>query len=218
MTSGTPQPPDESAPGTAAVTTEPPPVDPSKGTGFGVVALVLGGFGGVVPFLPVDLGDARAWLPLPFVLPGLVIGLVGCTGTRRGNAWAIVGSIVCVIAVGLSTVMLIAAPRDGKGTAGPGHTAEILRDELDVRFGERRIDPETGILYVTVTLYNKGPYTASYGITVDVDAGETCERGAHASNLAPGASYQVEIGSCSSKMRRGEDMNVRVTKASKDRY
>jgi hypothetical protein len=208
MTSETP--PDE-------YTHDTPAVDPVKSTRFGVVALVLGGFGGVVPFLPADLGDARAWLPLPFVLPGLVIGLIGCTETRRGNAWAIVGSIVCTIAVGLSTVMLIAAPGDGKDTAGPGHTEEILRDELDVRLGERRIDPETGLLYVTVTLYNKGPYTASYGVTLEVDAGGTCEDGVSA-RLAPGASYQAEIDSCSSKMNRGEDMNVLVTKASKDSY
>jgi hypothetical protein len=154
---------------------------------------------------------------LPFVLPGLVIGLMGCTGTRRGNAWAIVGSIVCTIAVGLSTVMLIAAPRDGKDTAGPGHTEEILRDELDVRFGERRIDPQTGILYVTVTLYNKGPYTASYGVTFEVDGRENCEDGVHARRLAPGASYQAEVGSCE-KLDMGEDMNVLVTEASKDPY
>lgn len=215
MTSGTPQPPDEATPATAAVTAD--PVDPRRSTGFGVVALVLGGFGGVLPFLPADLGDARAWLPLPFALAGLVVGIAGCGGPRRGNVWATVGSVVCAIAVGLSTVVLIAAPRSGKDTAGPGHTEEILRDELDVRFGDRRVDQETGYLYVSVTLYNKGPYTASYGVTIEVSGADLCEDSVSASQLPPGASHQGEVGSCS-KPSQGRELRVQVKEARKEPY
>lgn len=206
MTSETPQPPDVTASS---------PVDPTKSRGFGAVALVLGGFGGILPFLPADLGEARPWLPLPFALVGLFVGIFGCGGPRRGNTWAVVGSVVCAIAVGLATVMAIAAPTSGKDTVGSGHTEEILRDELDVRFGERRVDPETGLLYVTVTLYNKGPYTASYGVTIEVDGEENCEDGVGAS-LPPGASHQAEVAACGS----GSRLEVRFTvkEARKESY
>lgn len=216
MTSGTPQPPDESTPDTAEVVTESSPVDPGRGTGFGVVALVLGGLGGVLPFLPVDLGDARAWLPLPFALPGVVVGIMGCTGIRRGNAWAIAGSILCVIAVGLSTVALGFSP-DTKDNSriGEDHTLEILRDELDVRLGERYVDVETGIVSVTVTLYNKGPDAASYSVSIVVDTGEeSCDFGASAHNLVPGASYQDQVTSCSQQVPV-MDVSFQVTSVSK---
>jgi hypothetical protein len=211
MTNETPQPPDEQ------VEAPPPPVEPGRSTGFGVVALVLGGLGGVIPFLPADLGDARAWLPLPFALLGLAVGIFGTSGPRRGNAWATVGAVVCTIAVGLSTVMLIAAPRDGKDTAGPGHTEEILRDELDVRLGERRTDPETGFVYLTVTLYNKGPYTASYTARFEVNAEEPCDESVTGHHLAPGASHQEEVGTCSRQVDMAE-VTYTVVEAVKDPY
>lgn len=200
MTSGTPQTPDESTPGTAPVAVEPPPVDPGKGTGFGVVALVLGGLGCVLPLVPFDLADARAWISLPFALPGLVLGVLGCTGVRRGNAWSIAGSVLCAIAVGLSAVLIGFSP-DPKENSGDGdHTRMILRDELDVRIGERYIDPENGIVSVNVTLYNKGPEAASYVATFAVDnRKETCEEAVSARNLVPDGSYQQQISSCSSK-------------------
>jgi hypothetical protein len=208
MTTATPQPPE---------TTSSPPVDPTKSRGFGAVALVLGGFGGVLPFLPADLGEARPWLPLPFALVGLFVGIFGCGGPRRGNTWAVVGSVVCAIAVGLATVMAIAAPKSGKGTVGDGHTEEILRDELDVRIGDRRLDPETGYLFVSVTLYNKGPYTATYGVTIEVDGEDLCEDTVGGSPLPPGASIQGEVGGCTTP-RPGSEMSVRVKDAHKESY
>ena len=205
MTSATPQTPEATS----------PPVDPTKTRGFGAVALVLGGFAGVLPFLPADLGEARPWLPLPFALVGLFVGIAGCGGARRGNTWAVVGSVVCAIAVGMATVVAIAAPKSGKDTAGPGHTEEILSDELDVRFGERRVDPETGLLYMTVTLYNKGPYTASYGVTIEVDGEENCEESVSAS-LPPGASHQGEVATCGSRSRL--EVRFTVKEAHKETY
>ena len=197
--------------------TPPPatPVDPARTRGFGAVALVLGGFAGLLPFLPADLGEAGPWLPLPFALVGLFVGIFGCGGQRRGNTWAVVGSVVCAIAVGLATVLAIAAPKSGKDTVGPGHTEEILRDELDVRLGERRVDPETGLVYMTVTLYNKGPYTASYGVTIEVDGEESCEDGVSAS-LPPGASHQAEVAACDSGAPR--EVRFTVTEAHKESY
>lgn len=209
MTSGPPQPPAEPAPA---------PVDPAKSSGFGVVALVLGGFAGVLPFLPADLGEARAWLPLPFALAGLFVAVTGLSGRRRGNTWAVVGSVVCAIALGMSAVMAIATPKSGKGTAGEGHTEEILRDELDVRFGDRRLDPETGYVFVSVTLYNKGPYTATYGVTIQVDGGEDlCEDSVSASELPPGGSRQGEVGGCT-KPQPGSAFGVEVKEAHKEPY
>lgn len=196
----------------------PPPADPVAGTGFGVVALVLGGLGCLLPLLPFALGDARAWISLPFALPGLIVGLMGTNARRRGNVWAIVGSIVCTVAVGLSAVLLIGFRHDPKATTGPGHTAEILRDELDVRIGERYVDPKTGAMAVTVTLYNKGPDTADYGVKLEVSAGGDLCEGTVAANLAPGASHQGMVDSCSGRDASATDMEVTVKEASKSPF
>lgn len=195
----------------------PRPAIPPAGTGFGVVALVLGGLGCLLPLLPFPLGDAQSWISLPFALPGLVIGIVGTNGHRRGNVWAIVGSIVCTVAVGLSAVMLIGFRHDPKATTGPGHTEEILRDELDVRVGERYVDPETGAVAVVVTLYNKGQDTADYGVTLEVhDSGTLCEKPVAVSGLAPGASFQGFVDGCPKQHSHSPtNMEVRVTEAHK---
>lgn len=201
--------PDEPAP-------PPTPAVPPAGTGFGVVALVLGGLGCLLPLLPFALGDARAWISLPFALPGLVIGIMGTSGRRRGDVWATAGSIVCTVAVGLSAVMLIGFRHDPKATTGPGHTEEILRDELDVRIGERYVDPETGEAVVTVTLYNKGQDTADYGVTFEVSAsGDLCEDTIAASALPPGGSHQGKLGGCGGSFASVTDMEVTVTEADK---
>lgn len=197
----------------------PPPPNPAAGNGFGVVALVLGGMGCLLSLLPFALGDARAWIALPFTLPGLAVGLAGCGGRRRGNVWAIVGSVLCTIAVGLSAVLLIGFRHDPKATAGPGHTAEILRDELDVRLGERYTDPETGAVILTVTLYNKGQDTADYVVRFEVsDSGELCEDSVAANHLAPGASHQGKLGGCKGRFASLTDMEVTVTEAVKSEF
>ena len=81
----------------------------SKSAGPGVIALVLGILGIVVPFLPIDLINGRGLLALPFGLVGLVFALIGCTGGRRGMGVAIAGLVLCVLALAIGIVMLTGA-------------------------------------------------------------------------------------------------------------
>ncbi|MGK8507435.1 hypothetical protein ACRS5S_05045 [Nocardia asiatica] len=80
------------------------PVEPSKGAGFAVLALVLGAAGLVIPFLPIDLSGVRQYLAYVFALPGLIFGVLGCAGPRRGKALAITGAILSLLALGIWTV------------------------------------------------------------------------------------------------------------------
>ncbi|MBF6339351.1 hypothetical protein IU450_26155 [Nocardia abscessus] len=66
-----------------------------------MIALILGVAALVVPFLPIDLSEVRQYGAYVFALPGLVFGIVGCTGARRGKAVAITGSVFCVLALGI---------------------------------------------------------------------------------------------------------------------
>ncbi|WP_174187741.1 hypothetical protein [Nocardia barduliensis] len=80
------------------------PVVPSKGYGFAVLALALGVAALVVPFLPIDLWEVRQYLAYVFALPGLIFGVLGCTGPRRGKAVAITGSVLSLLALGIWTI------------------------------------------------------------------------------------------------------------------
>ena len=71
------------------------------------MAVILGVAGCVLPLTPFNLDHVRAYIALPFALPGLVVGIIGCTGRRRGTALAVTGSILSVIALGMTAVMLI---------------------------------------------------------------------------------------------------------------
>jgi hypothetical protein len=176
-------------------TPTPPPIDPAKGRWLAIVAVILGVLGCVLPLAPVDLTGVRGYLPLVFGLPGLVVGIIGCTGRRRGKALAAVGSVLCVIAIVLAAIMLI--PR--QDNSGPGdHTQAILRDDLDVQVGEWHPDAATGEMSVTVTLHNKGHKAASFGVTFQQirNGGGTCETGVGVGDLLPGASYQTEMHGC----------------------
>lgn len=192
MTSGTPQPPDhdESAP-VAAPAPLPPPAAP--GTGLGAIAVTLGGLGCLLPLTPFAFSDARDWIPLVFAIPGIVFGLYGCTGRNRGNVLSIVGAILCTIAIGMSTVALT---KFWGNTSAPGdETEELLRDEVDVRLGEVHQDA-SGILSMSVTIYNKSSDFASYDVTFDITGG--CEAHASVSDLLPGASYRGMVSTCGS--------------------
>jgi hypothetical protein len=215
MTSGLPQPSEEPAhddPNVASAGQPDGPTPPARGAWFGVAAAVLGVLALALPWAPV-----RAALLLAFGLPGLAVGIIGCAGRRRGRELAILGSLLSVIAVVMGTVMVVNANRDT--TSGyDNHTEQILRDELDVRLGERYVDAETGIVSVTVTLYNKGQDVASYSVTIQLegrDSDDSCEDGVRADNLAPGASYQEEV-HCSGKTAL-QDLTVQVTEATKNR-
>lgn len=228
MTSGQPQPPDEPTPDTASVAPDPnvahaagspggptPPVDPAKAMGPGAVAVVLGGLGCVVPLVPLDLAGDRGYLALAFALPGLVVGIVGCTGRRRGNTLAVAGSILSGIALGLAVVLLISSARGSSPNTSPDdHTQEVLTDDLDVRFGEVHANA-TGDVSWTVTLHNKGVDTASFMVTIEEDGDDICESSVNVDELAPGASYLGVVNSCTS-LTSPKDFGLQVTKATKE--
>ncbi|GAB1512802.1 hypothetical protein JCM33774_48440 [Actinophytocola sp. KF-1] len=203
MTSGTPRPPDEneSAPAAAPAPPLPPPAAP--GTGLGAIAMVLGGLGCLLPLTPFAFSDAREWLPLVFAIPGVAFGLYGCTGRNRGNVLAIVGVILCTIAIGLSTVAL--TKFWGNPGADGDETEELLRDEIDVHLGEVHQDPESGKLSMSVTIYNKGSDFASYEVTFDVNDSEGgCEATASVSDLFPGASAREMVSTCNAGLEPSE--------------
>lgn len=221
MTSGPLQPSDEPAgQTTTAVAPDPgrPAVEPARSMGYGIVAAILGGLGCLLPLAPLIVTGTRAWISLPFALPGLIIGIMGCTGQRRGNVFAATGLVLCGIAVGLSTVMLISSSQT---SAPKGSTQQILHDELDVRFSDRQVDPVTGDWSTTVTLYNKGSDIASYVVTIGetngaADRGGPCESPVAADELAPGASHQEVIHSCESA-KQVTSLGFQVTKATKNK-
>ena len=209
MTSGTPQPPDENEPAqSTTVAPRPPPAAP--GTWLGAVAVVLGGLGCLLPLTPFAFSDARDWIPLVFAIPGIVFGLYGCTGRNRGNILAIVGAILCTIAIGMSTVAL--TKFWGNPSAPGDRTEELLRDEIDVHLGELQQDPESGILSMSVTIYNKGSDFASYNVTFEVNDSEgVCESEASASDLLPGASVRQMVSTCTPGLKPDE-FSAQITK------
>lgn len=227
MTSGPLQPPEEP---TASVAPDPnvahaagwpggptpAPVDPATGMGLGIVAVILGGIGCVLPLVPFDLAGDRGYLALAFALPGLALGIIGCTGRRRGNALAVAGSILSGIALGLVAVMLISAESgSAPNTAPDDHTQEILSDDLDVRLGEVNVDAATGTVSWTVTLHNKGLDTTSFVVTIEEEGDDICESSVSAHDLVPGASYLRVVSSCTS-LTSPQDFGLQVTKATKE--
>jgi len=84
----------------------PRPAGPATGPGLAVVALVLGVIGCVVWLLPIDESGVRHYLPLPFALGGLVLGIMGLVGNRRGKPVAAVGVILSAIALVLAILMV----------------------------------------------------------------------------------------------------------------
>ncbi|MFI7674103.1 hypothetical protein [Actinophytocola sp. NPDC049390] len=209
MTSGTPQPPDENE-STPVAAPAPVPPRAAPGTGLGAVAVVLGGLGCLLPLTPFAFSDARDWIPLVFAVPGIVFGLYGCTSRNRGNMLAIVGAILCTIAIGLSTVALT---KFWGNPGAPGDdTEELLRDEIDVHLGELQQNPATGIVSMSVTIYNKGSDFASYVVTFDVNDDEgACEAQAYAEDLMPGASVRDMVHTCNPGLDP-EEFNAQITK------
>ncbi|TCO55868.1 DUF308 domain-containing protein [Actinocrispum wychmicini] len=207
---------------TAVVTPDPPGAPARDGRWLGIAAVVLGGFAVVLPLAPADLTGLRAWIGLPFALPGLLAGLAGLSGRRRGKDFAVTGTILCVIATVLAIIMLSNAPKPAAAVDGPGdHTNEVLRDSLDVRLGDVWYDdPDSSRMYLIATLYNKGPDAARFSVEIEnkhLPSGNTCGVSVSTDNLAPGASYQVEVGSCQSVKQGKRWLSFRVSKANKIR-
>ncbi|MEV4150221.1 hypothetical protein AB0J40_41645 [Amycolatopsis sp. NPDC049691] len=79
---------------------------PPKGPGLGIAALVLGLLGLVLPFLPVDMTGFRAYVAFPFGLAGVVLGVLGCIGRRRGKPAAAIGAVVAFLALVAGMIMV----------------------------------------------------------------------------------------------------------------
>ncbi|WP_371401892.1 DUF308 domain-containing protein [Kribbella sp. NBC_00662] len=73
---------------------------------LGVLAFVLGLAALVAPFLPVDMTGFRQYAAFPFALPGVGLAIGGLTGDRRGKPLAVVGAVLCALALGIGAVML----------------------------------------------------------------------------------------------------------------
>ena len=83
-----------------------PPPGPRTGPGLAVVALVLGVVGCVVWLLPIDETGIRHYLPFPFAIGGLVLGIMGLIGPRRGKPMAGLAVVLSVVALLLGMLMV----------------------------------------------------------------------------------------------------------------
>jgi len=76
-----------------------PQAGPAKSPALGIVAMVLGVIAVVLPLAPFDLTGVRVYLAALFGIPGLVVGIIGATGHRRGKALAATGAVLCGLAM-----------------------------------------------------------------------------------------------------------------------
>ncbi|WP_433710713.1 DUF4190 domain-containing protein [Nocardia sp. CA-084685] len=84
----------------------PPTDDRRQRPWFALASVALGIVGCVLPFLPIDLTGVRPLIGLPFAMPGLVLGIVGCTGRHRAKGLAVTGIILSVLALTAEFLML----------------------------------------------------------------------------------------------------------------
>jgi hypothetical protein len=85
----------------------PSPGQPKGTAMLGVLAFVLGLAALVVPFLPVDMTGYRQYTAFPFALPGVGLAIAGLIGARRAKPLAVVGAVLCVLALGVGWIMLL---------------------------------------------------------------------------------------------------------------
>jgi hypothetical protein len=79
----------------------------TKGSALpGVLAFVLGLVALVAPFLPMDMTGFRQYAAFPFALPGIGLAIAGLIGARSGKPLAVVGAVLCVLALGIGAVMI----------------------------------------------------------------------------------------------------------------
>ncbi|WP_326837787.1 hypothetical protein VSH64_23380 [Amycolatopsis rhabdoformis] len=102
---GAPQQPGASMGG---ATQQPRPVQqgPQKNAAPGVLALVCGILGVVVPILPFPLDNVRAWIAFPFAVAALGLGAVGCGARRPTKALAVIGIVFGVLALVIGVIMV----------------------------------------------------------------------------------------------------------------
>jgi len=78
------------------------------GYGLAVAAVVLGLLACVLPLLPANLDLWRQYVALPPAVGGLILAIGGCTGHRRGKPTAVVGIVLCALALALAVFMIAA--------------------------------------------------------------------------------------------------------------
>ena len=84
------------------------PAEQPKGTSLlGVLAFVLGLAALVAPFLPIDMTGYRQYAAFPLALPGVGLAIAGLIGSRRGKPLAVVGAVLCVLALGVGWIMVL---------------------------------------------------------------------------------------------------------------
>ncbi|MER7247774.1 hypothetical protein [Kribbella sp. NPDC000426] len=83
------------------------PAQPKGTATLGVLAFVLGLAGLVAPFLPIDMTGYRQYAAFPLALPGVGLAIAGLIGARRGKPVAVVGAVLCVLALGVGWIMVL---------------------------------------------------------------------------------------------------------------
>jgi hypothetical protein len=198
----------------------PVPPPPGGRRWFAVGAVVLGVLGCVLPFTPLNPAGVRAYVTLAIGLLGLTVGIAGLLGRRRGKELAGTGALLCLVALVVATVGLVNARPVTPAKDGPGdHTEAILREDLDVRLGEWRQEPETETVWLPVTVHNKGSDRASFTVTFEFEhlsSGNTCDARVYVSDLPAGSSYREEIRSCNGKTTT-QEIGLRVAAVSMSR-
>jgi hypothetical protein len=167
------------------------------------IPLVLGIFGSCFGLIPI-LGI----IAFPLAVVGLVFGIIAIAGAnkgvRAGKGMAIVGTILCVLALVLAVIGIVIVDKAFKDL---GHsmnditgqsTEEILQNDLDVQLGQfvTDNDPYVKSGKMVVTLHNKSDNSASFSVEVEaVDAsGNRIEDDTtFVQALAPGQSTQKDM-------------------------
>ncbi|MFF0488413.1 hypothetical protein ACFYTQ_05255 [Nocardia sp. NPDC004068] len=59
----------------------------------------------------MDLTGVRPFIGIPFALAGLVLGIVGCTGPRRGKWLAALAVAIAALGLAAEFIMIVGAAR-----------------------------------------------------------------------------------------------------------
>jgi hypothetical protein len=164
----------------------------SRGSGFGVAALVLGIIGVVFCWVPV--------LGLLLGLLALIFGIVGYARARGGMsiAGAVLGGITVVIGIVVIAALGSAAESVSKELGGPPAVPALPTNnaERDVTITKCGDADQFGMNTVTVRVTNSTDRTQSYLVTASLNdaAGNRLAEANGASNsVAPGQSANAEL-------------------------
>ncbi|GFP49154.1 DUF4190 domain-containing protein [Mycobacterium kansasii] len=167
-----------------------------------MTALLCGVFGSCLGLVPA-LGIAA----FPFAVVGLACGVIAMIraskGVRAGKAMAIAGTLLCVLALILATFWIVVIANsfkdrgDSRKAITGQSTEDILRNDLDVQFGQFVTDdnPDRSGKMI-VTLRNKSNKSASFSVDVEaLDASGNRIAGdtAFVEVLAPGQATRKDM-------------------------